>query len=77
MFKMMGVTGVVIMIMLFITYRSISTVLLILVMVGFEMGRPEGLSPSSAITICWDFRHLSLPCSRRWRSRPEPITRYS
>ncbi|MFZ0835160.1 MAG: MMPL family transporter, partial [Mycobacterium sp.] len=38
MFKMMGVTGVVIMIMLFIAYRSISTVLLVLVMVGFEMG---------------------------------------
>ncbi|EUA33461.1 MMPL family protein [Mycobacterium xenopi 4042] len=43
MFKMMGVTGVVIMIMLFITYRSISTVLLILVMVGFEMGTARGL----------------------------------
>ncbi|WP_207546062.1 RND family transporter [Mycobacterium intracellulare] len=43
MFKMMGVTGVVIMIMLLITYRSISTVLLILVMVGFEMGTARGL----------------------------------
>jgi putative drug exporter of the RND superfamily len=43
MFKMMGVTGVVIMIMLFIAYRSISTVLLILVMVGFEMGTARGL----------------------------------
>ncbi|ORB10712.1 MMPL family transporter, partial [Mycobacterium noviomagense] len=43
MFKMMGVTGVVIMIMLFITYRSISTVLLVLVMVGFEMGTARGL----------------------------------
>ena len=40
MFKMMGVTGVVIMIMLFIAYRSVSTVLVVLVMVGFEMGRP-------------------------------------
>jgi RND superfamily putative drug exporter len=43
MFKMMGVTGVVIMIMLFIAYRSVSTVLLILVMVGFEMGTARGL----------------------------------
>ena len=43
MFKMMGVTGVVIMIMLFIAYRSISTVLLVLVMVGFEMGTAKGL----------------------------------
>jgi RND superfamily putative drug exporter len=43
MFKMMGVTGVVIMIMLFIAYRSISTVLLVLVMVGFEMGTARGL----------------------------------
>ena len=43
MFKMMGVTGVVIMIMLFIAYRSISTVLLVLVMVSFEMGTARGL----------------------------------
>ncbi|WAC93052.1 RND family transporter [Mycobacterium sp. Aquia_213] len=43
MFKMMGVTGLVIMIMLFIAYRSISTVLLVLVMVGFEMGTARGL----------------------------------
>ena len=43
MFKMMGVTGMVIMIMLFIAYRSISTVLLVLVMVGFEMGTARGL----------------------------------
>jgi putative drug exporter of the RND superfamily len=43
MLKMMGVTGVVIMIMLFIAYRSISTVLLVLVMVGFEMGTARGL----------------------------------
>lgn len=43
MFKMMGVTGVVIMIMLFIAYRSVSTVLVVLVMVGFEMGTARGL----------------------------------
>ena len=43
MFKMMGVTGVAIMIMLFIVYRSISTVLLVLVTVGFEMGTARGL----------------------------------
>ncbi|KAA1248684.1 MMPL family transporter [Mycobacterium simiae] len=43
MFKMMGVTGVVIMIMLFIVYRSVSTVLLVLLMVGFEMGTARGL----------------------------------
>jgi RND superfamily putative drug exporter len=43
MFKMMGVTGVVIMLMLFITYRSVSTVLLTLVMVGFEMGTARGV----------------------------------
>ncbi|KPN47873.1 MMPL family transporter, partial [Mycobacterium intracellulare] len=43
MFKMMGVTGVVIMIMLFIVYRSVSTVLLVLVMVGFEMGTARGV----------------------------------
>ena len=43
MFKMMGVTGVAIMIMLFIVYRSISTVLLVLVTVGLEMGTARGL----------------------------------
>jgi len=43
MLKMMEVTGVVIMIMLFIAYRSISTVLLILVMAGLEMGTARGL----------------------------------
>lgn len=43
MFKMMGVTGVVIMIMLFIAYRSVSTVLMVLVMVGFEMGTARGV----------------------------------
>ncbi|MBX9638474.1 MAG: MMPL family transporter [Mycobacteriaceae bacterium] len=43
MFKMMGVTGVVIMIMLFVVYRSVATVLLVLVMVGFEMGTARGL----------------------------------
>src|SRR4029077_6830391 len=43
MFKMMGVTGVVIMIMLLITFRPISTVLLVLVMVGFEMGTARGV----------------------------------
>ncbi|WP_025735229.1 RND family transporter [Mycobacterium genavense] len=43
MLKMMGVTGVVIMIMLFIAYRSVSTVLLVLDMVGFEMGTARGL----------------------------------
>jgi len=43
MLKMMGVTGLVIMIMLFIVYRSFSTVLLVLVMVGFEMGTARGL----------------------------------
>jgi putative drug exporter of the RND superfamily len=43
MLKMMGVTGLVIMIMLFLTYRSISTVLLVLAMVGFEMGTARGV----------------------------------
>ncbi|WP_197283650.1 MMPL/RND family transporter [Mycobacterium sp. Marseille-P9652] len=43
MFVMMGVTGLVIMIMLFLAYRSVSTVLLVLVMVGFEMGTARGL----------------------------------
>jgi RND superfamily putative drug exporter len=43
MFKMMGVTGVVIMTMLFIVYRSVSTVLLVLAMVGFEMGTARGV----------------------------------
>ncbi|MDP7733524.1 MMPL/RND family transporter [Mycobacterium paragordonae] len=43
MFKMMGVTGVVIMIMLFVVYRSVVTVLLVLVMVGFEMGTARGV----------------------------------
>ncbi len=43
MFKMMAVTGLVIMIMLAIVYRSISTVLLVLVMVGFEMGTARGM----------------------------------
>ncbi|HET9876738.1 MAG TPA: RND family transporter [Mycobacterium sp.] len=43
MFKMMGVTGLVIIIMLALVYRSVSTVLLILVMVGFEMGTARGV----------------------------------
>ncbi|MEW5808054.1 MAG: RND family transporter [Actinomycetota bacterium] len=43
MLIMMGVTGVVIMVMLLITYRSLSTMLLVLVMVGFEMGTARGL----------------------------------
>jgi len=43
MLIMMGVTGAVIMLMLLITYRSISTMLLVLVMVGFEMGTARGV----------------------------------
>lgn len=43
MFTMMGVTGVVIIIMLLFTYRSISTTLVALVMVGVEMGTARGL----------------------------------
>ena len=43
MLTMMGVTGLVIMIMLFLTYHSISTVLLVLAMVGFEMGTARGV----------------------------------
>ena len=78
MLKMMGVTGAVIMIMLFIAYRSISTVLLVLVMVGFWMGLRRWLVPRfSGTTTCWGFRHSSSRCCRRWRSRQEPITRYS
>ncbi|QUR67902.1 RND family transporter [Mycobacterium spongiae] len=43
MFTMMGVTGVVIMTMLAIVYRSVATVLLVLAMVGFEMGTARGI----------------------------------
>lgn len=43
MFTMMGVTGLVIIIMLAVAYRSAGTVMLILVMVGFEMGTARGL----------------------------------
>ena len=43
MFTMMGVTGLVIIIMLAVVYRSASTVALILVMVGFEMGTARGV----------------------------------
>lgn len=43
MLKMMAVTGVVIIIMLAIVYRSAATVALALVMVGFEMGSARGL----------------------------------
>jgi putative drug exporter of the RND superfamily len=43
MLKMMGVTGLVIVIMLFIVYRSISTVLLVLLMVFVEMGTARGV----------------------------------
>ncbi len=43
MLVMMGVTGLVIMIMLLITYRSLVTMLLVLVMVGFEMGTARGV----------------------------------
>ncbi|OBG34728.1 RND family transporter [Mycolicibacter heraklionensis] len=43
MLKMMAVTGVVIIVMLAIVYRSAATVALALVMVGFEMGSARGL----------------------------------
>ncbi|EUA06434.1 MMPL family protein [Mycobacterium kansasii 732] len=43
MFKMMGVTGLVIMIMLAIVYRSVSTVLLVLFMVFLEMLTARGV----------------------------------
>ncbi|MCV7247846.1 MMPL family transporter [Mycobacterium koreense] len=43
MFTMMGVTGVVIIVMLLITYRSVSTTALALVMVGVEMGTARGV----------------------------------
>lgn len=43
MFKMMGVTGVVILIMLAFTYRSISTVLVAISMVFIEMGAARGV----------------------------------
>ncbi|GFG69553.1 MMPL/RND family transporter [Mycolicibacter senuensis] len=43
MLKMMAVTGVVIIIMLALVYRSAATVALALVMVGFEMGTARGL----------------------------------
>ncbi|MCG7593028.1 RND family transporter [Mycobacterium sp. PSTR-4-N] len=43
MLVMMGVTGVVIMVMLLITYRSLSTMLIVLVMVGLEMGTARGV----------------------------------
>jgi RND superfamily putative drug exporter len=43
MFKMMGVTGVVIMIMIAIVYRSVSTVLLVLFMVFVEMLTARGV----------------------------------
>ena len=43
MLVMMGVTGAVIMLMLLLTYRSIPTMLLVLVMVGFEMGTARGV----------------------------------
>ena len=43
MLTMMGLTGLVIMIMLFFTYRKVSTVLLVLAMVGLEMGTARGV----------------------------------
>ena len=43
MFIMMGVTGIVIIIMLALVYRSVSTVLLILAMVGLSMGTARGV----------------------------------
>ena len=43
MLKMMGVTGAVIIVMLAIVYRSASTVVLALAMVGLEMGSARGL----------------------------------
>ncbi len=43
MLKMMAVTGLVIIVMLAIVYRSAATVALALVMVGFEMGSARGL----------------------------------
>lgn len=43
MLKMMGVTGLVIVVMLAIVYRSAATVALALAMVGFEMGSARGL----------------------------------
>ncbi|MFL0242271.1 RND family transporter [Mycobacterium sp. SMC-17] len=43
MLTMMGVTGVVIIVMLAVAYRSAATVVLVLIMVGFEMGTARGL----------------------------------
>ncbi len=43
MIMMMAVTGIVIIVMLLIAYRSVSTVLLVLIMVGFEMGTARGV----------------------------------
>ncbi|BCI87879.1 hypothetical protein NIIDMKKI_30850 [Mycobacterium kansasii] len=77
MFKMMGVTGVVIMIMLAIVYRSVSTVLLVLFMVFLEMLTARESLPSSATRTCWAFRRSWSPCCRPWPLRREQITRYS
>ena len=43
MLTMMGVTGVVIIVMLAVAYRAAATVVLVLIMVGFEMGTARGL----------------------------------
>jgi RND superfamily putative drug exporter len=55
MFKMMGVTGMVIMIMLAIVYRSVSTVLLVLFMVFVEM-----LTARGAVAILGNYNLLGF-----------------
>ncbi len=77
MFTMMGVTGLVIVIMLALVYRSVSTVLLVLAMVGVKWERPEALSPCSETIICSVSRRSSSRCCRRWRSPPGRTTRSS
>lgn len=76
MLTMMGVTGVVIMIMLFIAYLRSARCFWFWSWSVSRWARPEDSSRCSATTTCWGFRRSLSPCCLRWQSRREPTTRY-
>ncbi|BBZ30759.1 hypothetical protein MMAD_50540 [Mycolicibacterium madagascariense] len=77
MLIMMGVTGLVIMIMLLITYRSLVTMLLVLVMVGFEMGTARGVVALLGAHDVLGFSTFVVAMLSTLAIAAEPTTRYS
>ena len=78
MLKITVVTVAVIFIMLLFVYRSIVTVIILLVMVGIEVQVARGVVAFLGDhQILSDFRHLPSVCWYHSRSRPERTTGYS